>query len=63
MSADGNAIVPVNVDVGVGEWRVWMRCLVGGELRGMAVARWMLVSVVVAVEVGVRACAAPLGLR
>ena len=53
----------MDVDVGVGAWRVWVRCLVGGELRGRAVARWMLGLVVVAVEVGVRACAAPLGLR
>ena len=50
-------------DVGVGEWQIWSRCLVGVERRGRAAARWMLVLVVVAVEVGVRACAAPLGLR
>ena len=51
------------VEVGVGEWRVWSRCLVEVGRRGRAVARWVLVLVVVAVEMGVRACAAPLGLR
>ena len=44
----------VVVDVGVGVWRVWSRCLVGGELRGRVAARWMLVLVMVAVGVGVR---------
>ena len=51
------------VDVGIGEWRVWSRCLVGWELRGKAVARWVWDLVVVTVEVGVRACAVPPGLR
>ena len=42
---------------------VGLQLLVGGELPDRAVVRWMLVSVVVAVGVGVRACAALPGLR
>ena len=49
------------VDVWFGERRVGSRGLVGGELRGRAAARSMLVLVVVTVVVGVRACAVPPG--
>ena len=42
------------MDVGVGAWRVWMQCLIGGELRDGAAARSMLVLAVVMVVVDVR---------
>ena len=51
------------VNVGVGEWRVWFRCLVGGERRGRATARSMLVLAVGMVVVGVRGYISLLAFR
>ena len=59
----------VEVDVGVGwvvigvEELVWKWCLVGGELRGMAAARSMLVLAVVMVVVDVRGYISLLAFR
>ena len=51
------------MDVGVGVWRVWSRCLGGGELRSGVAARWMLVLAVVMVVVDVRGYISLLAFR